>query len=335
MDSLTQIVLGASVGEAILGKKVGNKAPVWGAVGGTIPDLDIIPGKFLDTVGQLDIHRGFSHSLLFCLILAPAAGWLIHKIHQRSGVGWKAWAILMFWCLLTHAVLDCFTTWGTQLLWPLDYRIAWHSIFVIDPLYTLPFLVFLVFVLFTRRTQPLRRRLNHFGLGISSCYLMITLINKWQVNDRFEEAMAGQNIPYISYQTKPTPFNNLLWSCTAITQDRAYLGFYSLLDEPGPITFFTYPKQHELLDHWKDHPELQTLLKLTDDYYTVEQTDQGYVVNDLRFGQSTGFLEGKGDFVFAYEIDVDPSNPAQLSITQRENSFDGMEGFLWDIWERI
>ena len=42
MDSLTQIVLGASVGEAALGRKVGNRAMVWGAIAGTIPDLDVI-----------------------------------------------------------------------------------------------------------------------------------------------------------------------------------------------------------------------------------------------------------------------------------------------------
>ena len=48
MDSLTQIVLGASVAEASLGKKIGNKAIVLGAFAGTIPDLDIISRFFVD-----------------------------------------------------------------------------------------------------------------------------------------------------------------------------------------------------------------------------------------------------------------------------------------------
>ena len=42
MDSVTQIVLGAAVGQAVLGSKVGNKALLYGAVAGTIPDLDVI-----------------------------------------------------------------------------------------------------------------------------------------------------------------------------------------------------------------------------------------------------------------------------------------------------
>jgi len=42
MDSITQIVLGAAVGDAVLGKKIGNRAMVWGAIAGTIPDLDVL-----------------------------------------------------------------------------------------------------------------------------------------------------------------------------------------------------------------------------------------------------------------------------------------------------
>ena len=71
MDSLTQIVLGAAVGEAVLGKKVGNKAMLYGAIAGTIPDLDVISSFFTDTVTALEIHRGFTHSVFFLLYLPP------------------------------------------------------------------------------------------------------------------------------------------------------------------------------------------------------------------------------------------------------------------------
>ena len=42
MDSLTQIVLGAACGELAAGKKIGNRALLWGAIGGTIPDLAVL-----------------------------------------------------------------------------------------------------------------------------------------------------------------------------------------------------------------------------------------------------------------------------------------------------
>ena len=68
MDSLTQIVLGAAVGDAVLGKKVGNKAMLYGAIAGTIPDLDVITRYFLDTVTSTEWHRGFSHSIFFSIV---------------------------------------------------------------------------------------------------------------------------------------------------------------------------------------------------------------------------------------------------------------------------
>ena len=145
MDSLTQIVLGAAVGEAVLGKKVGNKAMLFGAIAGTIPDLDVLT-RFLsnDALTAIEWHRGFSHSIVFSMIFAPIFGWLVYKIVPKKEATWKEWSWLMFWGLFTHPILDSFTTWGTQLFWPFETRLAFQNIFVIDPLYTLPFLFFLI-----------------------------------------------------------------------------------------------------------------------------------------------------------------------------------------------
>ncbi len=129
MDSLTQIVLGASVGEVVLGKKVGNKAMLYGAIAGTIPDLDVLSRYFVDTVTYTEWHRGFSHSILFSLLFAPIFGWLISKIEKNSGVSWQEWSKLMFWGLFTHPILDSFTTWGTQLFWPFDLRLGFSEYF--------------------------------------------------------------------------------------------------------------------------------------------------------------------------------------------------------------
>ena len=71
MDSLTQIILGAAVGEVVLGKKIGNKAMLYGAIAGTIPDLDVLASFFTDTVSALEIHRGFTHSIFFSVLFAP------------------------------------------------------------------------------------------------------------------------------------------------------------------------------------------------------------------------------------------------------------------------
>ena len=90
MDSLTQIVLGAAVGEVVLGKKIGNRAMVWGAVGGTIPDLDVLGGLFLSNIDNVAFHRGFSHSILFCILGAFVFGWLAYQLYQSSFHRWLA-----------------------------------------------------------------------------------------------------------------------------------------------------------------------------------------------------------------------------------------------------
>ena len=50
------------------------------------------------------------------------------------------WAIPL--ALVTHPLLDAFTVYGTQLLWPLPMRpVMWSSVFIIDPLYTFSLLI--------------------------------------------------------------------------------------------------------------------------------------------------------------------------------------------------
>lgn len=139
MDSITQATLGAAVGEAVLGKKMGLKAAAWGAALGTVPDLDILLNPFIDSVVELRIHRSLTHSITFTVLASPIFGWLINQIHRKDGVGWLPWTKLAFLVFLTHALIDIPTTYGTQFLFPFtDTPYTTDSIFIIDPLYTLP-----------------------------------------------------------------------------------------------------------------------------------------------------------------------------------------------------
>lgn len=100
MDSLTQITLGAAVGEVVLGKKAGNRAMVWGAIAGTFPDLDILANAVTDPVSSLAYHRAFTHSVAFAVIIPLGLGMLIHRIYGgREGPlpQQKGWALLAGW----------------------------------------------------------------------------------------------------------------------------------------------------------------------------------------------------------------------------------------------
>ena len=176
MDSLTQIILGAAVGEAVLGRKIGNKAILYGAIAGTIPDLDVFASLFTDTVSSLEIHRGFTHSIFFSVLFAPILAFIVIKYETHKS--FKNWAFLFFWAFITHPILDAQTTWGTQLFWPLDIRLAFKNIFVVDPLYIIPFLVFLILAMCQKMESKKRRFYNNLGMFISSLYLVLTLILK-------------------------------------------------------------------------------------------------------------------------------------------------------------
>lgn len=302
MDSLSQIVLGAAVAELVAGKKLGNRAILWGAIAGTIPDLDIITQLFLDEFHAMSLHRGFSHSLIFCILLSPAFAWLMTKIFRRSVMGFRDWTMLFFWCFITHIGLDCLTTWGTQVFWPLDVRLSTNSIFVADPLYTLPFMLILIVLMFFKRTSLTRRKLGRIALIVSTSYLALGFVFKKNADSAFAESIKEQGLQVVNFESRPSPLNIILWQANVETKDGYYLGFYSLLDEDKNIRYSYVPKQHELLDPFKGDATLEKVLHMTQQFYAVEKTDSNYVINDLRFGFMDGYEENPSQFVFRYHI---------------------------------
>lgn len=329
MDSLTQIVLGAAVGEAVLGKKVGNKAILYGAIAGTIPDLDVVASFFTDTTKALLFHRGFTHSVVFSLIFAPILGWIVSRYEKLKSV--KLWTYLFFWSLVTHPILDAHTTWGTQLFWPMDVRLAFKTIFVIDPLYTLPFLVFLILAMRRKRDDKWRQYYNYLGLGISSVYLLITGCLKWWATNTFENALSEQGIVFSQLDTRPSPMNTILWSANADTKNAYLLANYSFFDSQE-IAFQVYPKNHELLGDDIGQESVQRMIFITEGWYTIQEKDGKMYFNDLRFG-TLSLTPGAQDFVFKYEMVKNPMGEIEF-IEVPKNEQQGKK-LLQQLWQRV
>ncbi|WP_442846651.1 metal-dependent hydrolase [Leeuwenhoekiella sp. H156] len=330
MDSLTQIVLGAAVGEAVLGKKVGNKAMLYGAIAGTIPDLDTLVGKFLDPLTAIEIHRGISHSIVFSIAMAPLLGWLVSKIHTKAQATWKDWSWLFFWGLITHPLLDAHTTWGTQLFWPFDLRLAYQNIFVIDPLYTLPFLIFLILAMRLPKTSSKRRKWNRLGLIVSSVYMLLTLILKGISYQKFTDALEEQNIEYTAIDTRPAAFNTILWYANVDVGDAYLLGDYSFFDTK-PIEFRFVPKDHQFLGDYKDTETIKRLEAIAQNWYTIYRKDGNLYFNDLRFGVYD--LDAKNlRFVFSYKLIPTETG---LTIKETERDPEAMKQVLRSLWERM
>lgn len=330
MDSLTQVVLGAAVGEAVLGKKIGNKALFYGAIGGTIPDLDVFVGWMTDTITAVEIHRGFSHSIFFSLLLAPILGILVNKIERKKNLGWKPWAWLFFWSLFTHPLLDSFTTWGTQLFWPLDIRLAFNTIFVIDPLYTLPFLICCFIVVFSKRDSQRRRKANNFGLIFSSSYLLLTVLFKWMAFEAIQNDLKEQGISYQSMSTRPTPLNTILWNANIDTKDAYLITDYSFFDRK-PLRYQRISKNREVSFELSKKPNVQRLISISEGWYFLELKDGKWYFNDLRFGQIPK-RDGSKFFVFSYLLEDENGT---IKATEVEKTDRDAQYLLESLWERI
>jgi inner membrane protein len=329
MDSLTQIVLGAAVGEAVLGKKVGNRAMFYGAIAGTIPDLDVVSSFFVDTVTALEIHRGFTHSILFSVIFAPIFGFLVSKIDAYKSL--KGWTLLFFWAFFTHPILDAHTTWGTQLFWPLDIRLAFKTIFVIDPLYTLPFLVFLLLAIFQKKDAPKRQFFNRTGLIVSSSYLALTFLLKGVSFYQFKDALEMQNLTYQEIDTKPTPLNTVLWVANVKRENDFLIGNYSFFDK-NEIQFSSYPKNHQLIDHLKDNEKMQRMIHISKGWFTILEKDGELFYNDLRFGLLST-EENATNFVFQYRIIANADGT--INFVETEKNISEGKKLIGDLWERV
>ena len=297
MDSLTQIVLGAACGEAILGKKIGNKALLFGAIGGTIPDLDVFVGSLLygNEIDSMLFHRGFMHSILFSILGAFLFGWLVHKLYdngkRKATTTRKDWIYLFFWALFTHPILDAFTGYGTQLFAPFsNYRIAFNNISVLDVFYTLPFLVCVIAILFYNRTNKKRKIWLKRGIVISSIYMLFTVANKMYVTSVFETSLEADGIPYTRFQTQPSLVANFLWYGTAETNDAYYVAYFSNFDSQQRIVEWQkINKQHHIVSI-KD-ADIKNLAWFSNGYYNIyedeikakAETKKVFTYTDLRY----------------------------------------------------
>lgn len=285
MDSLTQLTLGAAVGEAVLGRRAGRKAAAWGAVCGTLPDLDTLY-PFADAVAAFTWHRGYSHSLLVLCLLAPLLAWLIVKIHPQERARLHRWLLLTLLALLTHALLDCFTVYGTQIFLPFsDLPVAWSAVFIIDPFYTAPLAAGVLCAVFLRH----RRRWNYAGLTLSAVYLIAALAVKAQVNAAAEHNIAAQNIAATKTLTTPMPFNIALWR-VLVMEDGGYReGFYSLLDDDDGIGFTRHASDDRLLGD-AGGEDFARLRWFSRGFYKVWRDGGRIIFSDLRMGMLETFV---------------------------------------------
>jgi len=337
MDSLTQIILGAACGEAVLGRKIGNKALLFGAIGGTIPDLDVFVGNLVygNKIDAMLFHRGFMHSIVFTVLAAFIFGWLVHKLYNSGkrlhSTTQKDWINLFFWSLFTHPILDCFTPYGTQLFAPFSsYRVALNNIAVADPAYTLPFLICMIVLMCFRRTSSQRRLWLKMGIGISSIYMIFTLGNKLYIDSVFRKSLKHSEISVMRFSTQPAIFNNILWYGIAETEASYFVSDYSLLDSKSRFLNFTeVPKQRDLKP--SEYKDIKGLAWFSNQYYSVHKLNENeFQYNDLRYPLLD--IDNPNSSVFSLLLYKDEN---RLNMKPFTPKFESLGKVFNSLWERI
>jgi inner membrane protein len=276
MDSLTQIALGAAVGTAVLGRRVGARAALWGAVCGTLPDLDVLV-PFGDPVRDFTFHRGVSHSFFWLTAVSPLLGWILARLNRGTGTRVRDWWLLAWLTLVTHAMLDAFTVYGTQLLLPFsDYPVGVGSVFIIDPLYTVPLAVGVFAALRLHRRSPDRAlRWNGAGLAISTLYLGWSVAAQSHVEGVVHRALAAGPLSHSRVLVTPTPFNTLLWRVVVMDHGGYHEGYRSLLDDSPRLSLVRHASDTRLLEPLREDWTVQRLAWFSKGFYGVNGAPAG------------------------------------------------------------
>ena len=351
MDSITQFVLGAAVGEVTLkssklsseGKPAFTLAPLFlGGLVGTLPDLDVIFRRFLTGPQALGFHRGVTHSLFFCTLVTPLLAWLFSRIFHRYDVSKRQWNLFVWLGLNTHWMIDSLTTYGTQVFLPFsNYPVNIGSVFIIDPVYTLPLLAGLLFTLFVSRGQrPYRPGGVRAGLLFSTAYLILTLGSKYAVLSRFERSLEQQGIAHRQLISVATPFNSILWYGLADTGEEVWVADSSLLDPfDREIVWQKIPKNRDLLKNFGEGKADQRLLWFSRGFYRLDLVDGEPYFVDLRFGRLASWLfpiDPQGDdYLFRFGLlPATDSGPYQDFL--RRGRPRNLGEFPWGaLWKRI
>lgn len=337
------MALGAAVSVAVMGRRTAvYKAALCGAVVGTLPDLDVLIDQG-EPIANMVLHRAESHSLLWLTLASlPLAAGVARLLGPWAL--WRRWWLAVWLVLLTHPLLDVMTVYGTQLALPFtNHPFGVGSIFIIDPLYTLPLLVGTVWALVSTAKRPTGSaiaqgmaapagrglRANFIGLTLSTAYLVWGVAAQAHTAKLAQTSLTAQGIEATHILVTPAPFNTLLWRVVAISGHHYHEGFYSLLDATPQIAFDRFDRGMALAPELQTNLGAQRIQRFSHGFYKLHEQDDGRVfITDLRMGQEPAYS-------FSFAIAQRGSGLKPLAKPEQVSQRVDLErGLAW-LWRRM
>lgn len=309
MDTLTHIALGACIGELFTDKTFGKRAMLWGALAQSIPDIDFISALWLDPTAALLAHRGFTHSILFGILISFFLAITAERFHRPHNISLKTWFLFIGTEIAVHLCLDGFNNYGVGWLEPFSSkRFSFQVLYVADPFFSIASGIACLYLLFKPSDHIKRRIWAKIAITITSLYLLYATVNKLYIEADVQRLTQKQKILYDQLLTTPSPLNSWLHFVVLKKEDHFLIGYHSVFDKDDSISLHPFLQHDEWLQPIRDHQEVQHLKAFSQGFYIIDQKKDTLVFNDLRFGQEIGWYDPTASFAFHYYLNHPEDN---------------------------
>jgi inner membrane protein len=216
MDPLSQGVFGTLFASAAAPRRHTRQAALLGALSGMAADLDIFIRSSEDPLLALQFHRHFTHSIAFIPVGALLCALALKPFFKS--LSFSRVYLYAFLGYASHGLLDSFTSYGTQMFWPFsNFRVAWDSIAIIDPLFTVP--VMLALVAWAIKSSKFWRA---FAWAWATIYLSLGFVQRNRALDEVAKLAASRGHVPLRMSAKPSLGNLWLFRGLYETETRHY-----------------------------------------------------------------------------------------------------------------
>ena len=294
MDPFTQGIVGVTASQSISQKKHFKIASIIGLLAGLAPDIDIFIKSNNDPLLFLEYHRHFTHSLFFIPFGSLACAYVFYHIFTKHyDLSFRYTYIYSFIGYATHGIIDAFTSYGTQLYWPFsNERVAWNTISVIDPIFTIPIAVFVLVALTTKK-----KLFTYTALFWIVSYQSIAYHQKYRAETIMSDFAQREYKHVQNVVAKPSFGNIIVWKVIHTTKDKYHVNAVRLgLDTkiiPGEsINKLDINNDFKWLDvNSQQGRDLERFRWFSNNYLGIDKVNRN-IIYDVRFSSLPNEVEG-------------------------------------------
>lgn len=285
MDIVTQGIAGAVLAQSFARKDEVKLAAVAGFFAGIVADADVLfSHSEIDPLLQLQFHRYFSHALIFIPVGGMIAALLLWLPFKRY-LSFSRIYLFSVAAYATSGLLDACTSYGTSLYWPFsDERVAWSIISIIDPLFSLPLILFIFYAI--RKQQVAIAR---YGFAFAMGYFLLGFMQHQRAEAAALETahVRGHKVEHM--EVKPTMGNLLLWRSIYESGERFYIdavrvGLFEGELIPGEsVEKFSFAQVGELAPDSVQADDIRRFNHFSNGFIALYRDDGRVIVGDVRY----------------------------------------------------